>query len=110
MSWYGLKSLVEFHHSDEDAARQLFSTEGLLAHAPKGMMYHALGSEPARRAVDAEWQRLLKGAAARDRVERLVLTGMYLHFVVDRYVHPSDAVSRTFFFNSISPTGPLPTR
>lgn len=83
---------AKLSHSDDDTVRQLYSDQGLLAHAPKGMMYHALGRESDRRTIDAEWQRLLTGPAARERVGRLVLTGMYLHFVVDRYVHPPDAI------------------
>lgn len=76
--------------TDDSALRQLFSDRGLLRHAPKGMLYHALGGESSRRAINAHWQQLI--GSTPNKEERLILTGMYLHFVVDRYVHPPDAI------------------
>jgi tetratricopeptide (TPR) repeat protein len=77
---------------DERQVQALFQGDGLLSHAPKGIAYHALGSEPARRVLDLYWQQQVREAGTRSREERLIATGIYLHFVVDRYVHPADAI------------------
>lgn len=76
------------------ASSELFSEGGFLHHAPLGVMFHALAGEEDRSVIDTYWKQIVGGARDTDR---LILTGMYLHFVVDRFCHPGEAIVGHFF-------------
>src|SRR5688572_24934764 len=69
---------------------QLFGKGGNFAYAVQGKTGHALGSPASRKAMEAYWTSMIAKSPP-DSKARLVLTGMYLHFVVDSFVHPHEA-------------------
>jgi hypothetical protein len=70
--------------------------EGQLRFAAQGFLYHALGSETSRRDARALFLIYAKDVLRdhpQDPTLRNMLLGMYLHTLVDSYVHPEDPIA-----------------
>ena len=59
----------------------------------RGLAFHALASDEARKEIRGYFEKEIKAAeATKNRHQILVQEGMFLHFLVDTYVHPRESL------------------